>query len=88
MALKDDLEDRAAKNQKSTQFKEISTVTSELKTPKKLFENETDQQKRARRNANCVNAQIAETAGVSTAKVFHYKEIMEHGSPEEIAAQL
>jgi hypothetical protein len=32
-----------------------------------------------------VNAQLADLAGVSTDKVFRYKEILEHGTPEEIA---
>ena len=46
---------------------------------------EEGQEKRARRNANCLNAKLADLAGVSTDKGFRYKEILEHGTTEDIA---
>jgi hypothetical protein len=45
---------------------------------------ETDKESQDRRNKNRVNAQLAGIAGISTAKVFRYKETLEHGSSEEI----
>ncbi|MFT5318417.1 MAG: N6-adenosine-specific RNA methylase IME4, partial [Chlamydiales bacterium] len=45
-----------------------------------------DKESQDRRNKNRVNAQLAGIAGISTAKVFRYKEILEHGIPEEVAA--
>ena len=85
MALAEELEGKARENQELTQFQKKPTVCSELSTPQKLFENETPQESQNRRNKNRVNAQLADLAGVSTSKVFRYKEILEHGTPEEIA---
>jgi hypothetical protein len=45
---------------------------------------ETDKESQDRRNKNRVNSQLADIAGVSTAKVFRYKEILEHGTIEEV----
>ena len=64
--------EKAKENQKSTQFKEISTVCSELNTPS----TETDKESQDRRNKNRVNSKLADIADVSTAKVFRYKEIL------------
>jgi hypothetical protein len=44
-----------------------------------------NEQKQKRWNKNRVNAQLADLADFSTDKVFRYKEVMEHGTPEEIA---
>jgi hypothetical protein len=87
MALKDELEDKASKNSAKDNWytnenkKPSENDSSELKsrTPE-----EEKKDKRERWNSNCVNAQLADIAGVSTAKVFRYKEIIEHGSSEEI----
>ena len=86
MALAEELEEEA--RQKSTsnlkQFQTINneqpTECSELNTRR----SETTQENQDRRNKNRVNAKLADLAGVSTAKVFRYKEILEHGTPEEI----
>ena len=59
---------------------------TDLSCERKTSSRETEKEKRARRNANCVNAHLADLAGVSTDKVFRYKEILEHGTPEEIEA--
>ena len=71
-------------NQKAgKKIQNITNLSSELNTLKKLFE--TNKQKQKRWNKNRVNAHLADLAGVSTAKVFRYKEILEYGTPEEIA---
>lgn len=57
-------------------------LCSELNTGLK----ETPKESQDRRNKNRVNAQLADIAGVSTDKVFSYKEILKHGTPEEVAA--
>jgi len=85
MALAEELEGEAKENQEATQFQNKSTVCWEPNTPQKLFENETPQESQNRRNKNRVNSQLADLAGVSTDKVFRYKEILEHGTPQEIA---
>jgi len=56
---------------------------TDLSCVRKTGSRETDQEKRVRRNPNCVNAKLADIAGVSTDKVFRYKEILEHGTTEE-----
>ncbi len=47
-------------------------------------ERKTSKEKRAARTEKCVNSQLADLADVSTAKIFRYKEILEHGTPEEL----
>lgn len=88
ICLKDDLEEIARDNSKSNlmQFQTTDNQHSSDSSVRKSRTIETDQETRKRWNDNCVNAQIAKAAGVSTAKVFRYKEIMEHGTPEEIEA--
>ena len=83
MALSEELEGEARENQEVTQFQKKSTASCERNSPQKLFE--TNEEKQKRWNKNRVNAQLADLAGVSTDKVFRYKEILEHGTPEEIA---
>ena len=82
MALSEELEGEARENQEATQFQKKSTASCERNSPQKLFE--TNEEKQKRWNKNRVNAQLADLAGVSTDKVFRYKEILEHGTPEEI----
>ena len=82
MALNEDLEQEAREKQESTQFQKGFTVTSELKCPRQ----ETDKESQDRRNKNRTNTKLANLAEVSPAKVFRYKEIVEHGTPEEIEA--
>ena len=80
MALSEELEGEARENQEATQFQNKSTVCCERSTPQKLFE--TSEEKQKRWNKNRVNAQLADLAGVSTYKIFRYKETLEHGIPE------
>jgi hypothetical protein len=87
MALSEELEEKA-REVSTNNLKQFQSGDNEKSTEcwvPNTRKNETPQESQNRRNKNRVNAQLADLAGVSTDKVFRYKEILEHGTPEEIA---
>jgi len=87
MALAEELEENA-REASTNNLKQFQSGDNEKPTEcwvPNTRKNETPQESQNRRNKNRVNAHLADLAGVSTDKVFRYKEILEHGTPEEIA---